>query len=75
MSFKDDIPDFKSIPDGDLYMHSVPDEAWTSLESLIRKAASGPSKLKAIINNIAEITFVKDNRGEEAELCRKSLRA
>ena len=56
MSFKDDIPEFKSIPDGDLYMRSVPDEAWTSLESLIRKAASGPSKLKAIINNIAEIT-------------------
>lgn len=56
MAFKDDIPEFKSIPDGELYMHSVPDEAWTPIESMIRKAASGSEKLKAIINNIAEIS-------------------
>ena len=56
MSFKEDIPDFKSIPDGDLYMQTVPDDAWTPLESLIRKAADNSHKLRAIINNIAEIT-------------------
>lgn len=56
MSFKKDIPDFKSISDGELYMHTVPDEVWTPMESLIRKSATNSDKLKAIINNIAEIT-------------------
>lgn len=56
MSFKEDMPNYKSFPDGELYMHSVPDEVWTSLESFIRKAAHSSEKLKAIINNVAEIT-------------------
>ena len=56
MSFKDDIPEFKSIPDGTLYMHTVPEDVWTPLESLIRKASDNSNKLKAVINNIAEIT-------------------
>ena len=56
MSFKEDIPEFKSIPDGELYMHTVPDSVWIPMESLIRKAADNANKLKAIINNIAEIT-------------------
>lgn len=56
MAFKEDIPEFKSIPDGELYMHSAPDEVWTPLESLIRKASNNANKLKAVINRIAEIT-------------------
>lgn len=56
MSFKEDIPDFKSRPDGEFYMHTVPDSVWIPMESLIRKAADNANKLKAIINNIAEIT-------------------
>lgn len=56
MSFKNDLPDFKLFPDGDLYMHTVPSDVWPSLEGLIRKASSDQFKLKAIINTIAEIT-------------------
>lgn len=56
MAFKKDIPDFKSIPENELYMHSVPDSVWTPMESLIRKSAINSEKLKAIINCIAEIT-------------------
>lgn len=56
MSFKNDIPDFKSYPDGDLYMQTVPSGVWSSLDSLIRRASSDQYKLKAIINTIAEIT-------------------
>lgn len=56
MAFKDDIPEFRAIADGELYMHTVPDEIWTPMESLIRKAAANADKLRAIINNIAEIT-------------------
>ena len=56
MSFKNDVPSFKSIPDGNYYMHTVPDDAWAPMESLIRKSAIDANKLKAIINNIAEIT-------------------
>ena len=37
-------------------MHSVPVDAWMPMESLIRKSAKDANKLKAIINNIAEIT-------------------
>lgn len=37
-------------------MHSVPDDVWTPMESLIRKSAKSASKLRAIINDIAEIT-------------------
>lgn len=37
-------------------MQTVPKDAWTSLESLIRSAATDANKLKAIINNIAEIS-------------------
>lgn len=56
MGFKDDIPEFQSIPDGDYYMHSVPDEVWSQMNGLIRKASANKENLKAIINNIAEIT-------------------
>lgn len=56
MAFKEDIPEFKSIPDGALYMHTVPDEVWTPLEGLIRRASKNANKLKTIINSIAEIT-------------------
>lgn len=56
MAFKDDIPEFKSFSDGDLYMHTVPNDVWGSMESLIRKSADNAEKLKAVINNIAEIT-------------------
>ena len=56
MSFKNDIPDYKSYPDGDLYMQTVPSGVWSSLDSLIRRASSDQYKLKAIINTIAEIT-------------------
>lgn len=56
MSFKNDINDFRSLPDGELYMHTVPSNVWTPMESLIRKASSNASILKAILNNIAEIT-------------------
>ena len=45
MSFKKDIPDFKSIPENELYMHSVPDSVWTPMESLIRKSAINSEKL------------------------------
>lgn len=56
MAFKVDIPEFKSIPDGALYMHTVPDEAWTPFEGLIRKASKNGDKLRSVINSIAEIT-------------------
>jgi|GEM_PF-4558691 len=56
MSFKKDIPNYKSVPDGELYMQTVPSGIWISIESLIRKSASNADKLKAIINTIAEIT-------------------
>lgn len=56
MAFKEDVPEFKSIPDGALCMHTVPDEVWTPLEGLIRRASKNANKLKTIINSIAEIT-------------------
>ena len=37
-------------------MHTVPNDVWTPMESMIRKSATSGEKLKAIINNIAEIT-------------------
>lgn len=56
MPFRNDIPNFKAIPDGELYMHTVPEDVWTPMESLIRKSSDNSNKLKAVINNIAEIT-------------------
>ena len=56
MPFKNDIPNYRAIPDGKLYMHTVPDDVWTPMESLIRKASNNANKLKAVINNIAEIS-------------------
>ena len=56
MAFKDDIPEFRAFQNGDFYMHTVPNTVWTPFESLIRKSAHDSNKLKAIINNIAEIT-------------------
>ena len=56
MPFKNDIPNYRAIPDGKLYMHTVPNDVWTPMESLIRKASNNADKLKAVINNIAEIS-------------------
>ncbi len=56
MSFKNDIINFKSFPDNEFYMHSLPDDIWTPLQALIRKSAPNSYKLKAVINSIAEIT-------------------
>ena len=49
MLFINDAPEFKTFPEHDFYMHTVPDDAWTPLESMIRKVATSGEKLKAIM--------------------------
>lgn len=56
MSFKKDVFNFKSYTEEKMYMHSLPEDIWTPMPALIRKAAGNSDELKAIINNIAELT-------------------
>ncbi len=56
MGFKEDVSDYKGFPDGELSMHTVPEDVWSSMESFIRRSASDAGKLRSVINTIAEIT-------------------
>lgn len=57
MTFVEDVPEYLSFQNSAEYnMHSVPNEVWNSLESLIHGTAENADNLKAIINKIAEIS-------------------
>ena len=56
MSFINDVPHYRDYPDGEYYMQTVPDDVWSSMESLIRKAASDSNGLKNVLNTLAEIS-------------------
>lgn len=56
MCFKKDIPDFRSYSNSKYYMSSIPEDAWSSLDSLILKSAGDAITLKNVLNSIALIS-------------------
>ena len=55
MSFKENLPDYKSYNNGKVYMNVVPSGAWSEFSGLILKAASSDSDFVLILNHFAEI--------------------
>ena len=55
MSFKENLPDYKSYNNGKAYMNVVPSGAWSEFSGLILKAASSDSDFVLILNHFAEI--------------------
>lgn len=56
MAFKNDIPNYNQYPDEELFMHTVPEEVWSSLGSLVRKSAENTEQLRNLLNTMAEIS-------------------
>lgn len=54
MSFKQDIPNYKSYSEDEYYMTSVPSAVWSELNGLILRVASDVG-LKGILDRLAEI--------------------
>ena len=55
MSFKNDIPNWKSFSNAAKYMNKVPSMAFSELNGLIRRSANSASELKNVLNIFAEI--------------------
>lgn len=55
MSFKNDIPNYKSYSEDKYHMKTVPNAVWPELEGLIRRYSDDASTLKAYLNRFSEI--------------------
>ena len=57
MAFKNDIPNFASITNGEYYYNSIPNSFWNGLESLITRFSEDSSQLRGILDYIAELVI------------------
>lgn len=55
MSFKNDIPNYKSYSEDKYHMKTVPNAVWPELEGLIRRYSDDASTLKGYLNRFSEI--------------------
>ncbi len=55
MSFKNDIPNYKSYNEDKYHMKTVPNAVWPELEGLIRRYSDDASTLKGYLNRFSEI--------------------
>ena len=55
MSFKNDIPNYKSYSEEKYHMQTVPSTVWSELEGLIRRYSNNASTLKGYLNRFSEI--------------------
>ena len=55
MSFKKDIPNYKSYSEEKYYMKTVPSSVWSELQGLISRCSDSAAKLKLYLNRFAEI--------------------
>ena len=55
MSFKSDVPNYKSYNEDKYYMKTVPNAVWSELEGLIRRYSDDATSLKGYLNRFSEI--------------------
>ena len=55
MSFKNDVPNYKSYREDKYHMQTVPNAVWSELEGLIRRYSNDASTLKGYLNRFSEI--------------------
>ncbi len=55
MSFKSDVPNYKSYREDKYHMQTVPSIVWSELEGLIRRYSDDAATLKGYLNSFSEI--------------------
>ena len=58
MSFKKDIPDYKSLYSDKYNMNQVDDRIWSEIEAIAQKTCSNTSELKELTNKLSEIAVI-----------------
>jgi len=58
MSFRKDVPNYKSLQSDEFYLNSAPDAIWDKLEAYCTKVCETSSQLKSIVNGLNEIVLV-----------------